>query len=134
MSQSIVGGWKPLWPRQSLPVYDDRPLQILDRLSSEGKRKLFTHHSVNSTCNYEELEWVGDAALELLARRMISRRYPQLKLGEKSVSRRCGFFCPDSVPTVVTTVETRSDGSTRHRTLSNRPLDRAGQAHSLPSR
>jgi dsRNA-specific ribonuclease len=87
-SQSIVGEWKPLWPRQSLPIYDDRPLQILDRLSDEGKRKLFTHQSVDSVCNYEELEWVGDAALELLARRMISRRYPKLKLGEKSVRRR----------------------------------------------
>ena len=87
-SQSIVGEWKPLWPRQSLPIYDDRPLKILDRLSDEGKRKLFTHQSVDSVCNYEELEWVGDAALELLARRMISRRYPKLKLGEKSVCRR----------------------------------------------
>jgi dsRNA-specific ribonuclease len=87
-SQSIVGEWKPLWPRQSLPIYDDRPLKVLDRLSDEGKRKLFTHQSVDSVCNYEELEWVGDAALELLARRMISRRYPKLKLGEKSVRRR----------------------------------------------
>jgi dsRNA-specific ribonuclease len=82
-----VGEWKPLWPRQSLPIYDDRPLKILDRLSDEGKRKLLTHQSVDSVRNYEELEWVGDAALELLARRMISRRYPKLKLGEKSVRR-----------------------------------------------
>jgi dsRNA-specific ribonuclease len=87
----VKGDWKPLWPHQAYPTYNDAPLKILDRLSESGKKKLFTSRSKNPNPreNYEELEWVGDAALELLARRMIYNKYPELKLSEKAV---CGGF------------------------------------------
>jgi hypothetical protein len=84
--QAVVGSWQNLWPGQEWPRYDDGPLKVLDRLTPDARKLLLTHSSVNSASNYEELEWVGDAAVELMARRMIYKHAAHLTLTQKSVS------------------------------------------------
>tara|TARA_B100000700_G_scaffold206795_1_gene227306 strand:- start:98 stop:841 length:744 start_codon:yes stop_codon:yes gene_type:complete len=46
-----------------------------------------THSSANSELNYENLEFIGDAVLRLIASDFIKNKYPYMKVGERSELR-----------------------------------------------
>ena len=46
-----------------------------------------THSSANSEVNYENLEFLGDAVLRLIASDFIKNKYPHMKVGERSELR-----------------------------------------------
>ena len=46
-----------------------------------------THSSANSKVNYENLEFLGDAVLRLIASDFIKKKYPYMKVGERSELR-----------------------------------------------
>tara|TARA_Y100001968_G_scaffold145733_1_gene133274 strand:- start:115 stop:858 length:744 start_codon:yes stop_codon:yes gene_type:complete len=46
-----------------------------------------THSSANSLVNYENLEFLGDAVLRLIASDFIKNKYPHMKVGERSELR-----------------------------------------------
>jgi ribonuclease-3 len=46
-----------------------------------------THSSANSVINYENLEFLGDAVLRLIASDFIKNKYPYMKVGERSELR-----------------------------------------------
>ena len=46
-----------------------------------------THSSDNKILNYEKLEFFGDAVLRLAASNFIEKKYPQMKVGERSELR-----------------------------------------------
>ena len=46
-----------------------------------------THSSANSEVNYENLEFLGDAVLRLIASDFIKNKYPDMKVGERSELR-----------------------------------------------
>ena len=46
-----------------------------------------THSSANSDINYENLEFLGDAVLRLIASDFIKNKYPQMQVGERSELR-----------------------------------------------
>ena len=46
-----------------------------------------THSSANSEINYENLEFLGDAVLRLIASDFIKNKYPHMKVGERSELR-----------------------------------------------
>ena len=46
-----------------------------------------THSSANSIFNYENLEFLGDAVLRLIASDFIKNKYPNMKVGERSELR-----------------------------------------------
>ena len=46
-----------------------------------------THSSANSTFNYENLEFLGDAVLRLIASDFIKNKYPYMQVGERSELR-----------------------------------------------
>ena len=46
-----------------------------------------THSSSNSSVNYENLEFLGDAVLRLIASDFIKEKYPEMKVGERSELR-----------------------------------------------
>ena len=46
-----------------------------------------THSSCNKIINYEKLEFFGDAVLRLAASNFIEKKYPQMKVGERSELR-----------------------------------------------
>ena len=47
----------------------------------------FIHSSENKILNYEKLEFFGDAVLRLAASNFIEKKYPQLRVGERSELR-----------------------------------------------
>jgi len=47
----------------------------------------FTHSSSNNSINYENLEFLGDAVLRLIASDFIKEQYPKMKVGERSELR-----------------------------------------------
>ncbi len=46
-----------------------------------------THSSANNSINYENLEFLGDAVLRLIASDFIKKKYPRMKVGERSELR-----------------------------------------------
>ncbi len=46
-----------------------------------------THSSSNNSINYENLEFLGDAVLRLIASDFIKEKYPEMKVGERSELR-----------------------------------------------
>tara|TARA_Y100001968_G_scaffold4956_1_gene4378 strand:- start:687 stop:1415 length:729 start_codon:yes stop_codon:yes gene_type:complete len=46
-----------------------------------------THSSANNTINYENLEFLGDAVLRLIASDFIKSKYPNMQVGERSELR-----------------------------------------------
>ena len=46
-----------------------------------------THSSANSENNYENLEFLGDAVLRLIASDYIKNKYPYMSVGERSELR-----------------------------------------------
>ena len=46
-----------------------------------------THSSTNNEVNYENLEFLGDAVLRLIASDYIKNKYPYMKVGERSELR-----------------------------------------------
>ena len=46
-----------------------------------------THSSANSEINYENLEFLGDAVLRLIASDFIKNKYPHMQVGERSELR-----------------------------------------------
>ena len=46
-----------------------------------------THSSSNNSVNYENLEFLGDAVLRLIASDFIKEKYPEMKVGERSELR-----------------------------------------------
>ena len=46
-----------------------------------------THSSANRDVNYENLEFLGDAVLRLIASDFIKNKYPDMKVGERSELR-----------------------------------------------
>ena len=46
-----------------------------------------THSSANSEINYENLEFLGDAVLRLIASDFIKNKYPYMQVGERSELR-----------------------------------------------
>jgi len=46
-----------------------------------------THTSANSKVNYENLEFLGDAVLRLIASDFIKNKYPHMQVGERSELR-----------------------------------------------
>lgn len=46
-----------------------------------------THTSANMRINYEKLEFLGDAVLRLIASQFIEKKFPNLKVGERSELR-----------------------------------------------
>jgi len=46
-----------------------------------------THSSANSKVNYENLEFLGDAVLRLIASDFIKNKYPYMQVGERSELR-----------------------------------------------
>lgn len=63
---------------RDIPTIDSRALEVLERLSGDRKRQIFTHKSADRYSNYEDLEFIGDAALKYTVSQLIEREHHDL--------------------------------------------------------
>ena len=71
---------------RQIPEFDPGVLDVLERLSSDSKRRIFTAKSCDNKCNYEDLEFLGDPALRLSISCLIEAKHQDLDRGWRNVS------------------------------------------------
>ena len=70
-----------------IPDFGPGVLDVLERLSSDSKKQIFTAKSYDSKCNYEDLEFLGDPAIRLSVSCLIETKHRDLDRGWRNVSR-----------------------------------------------
>jgi dsRNA-specific ribonuclease len=71
---------------REIPTIGADALDILDALSADRRRQVFIAKSYDREFNYEELEFLGDAALKHSISRLIEQRYKDVTMAWRHVS------------------------------------------------
>lgn len=71
---------------REIPGLDTNALKVLNRLPQAIKTEMFTAKSFDSRSNYEDLEYIGDAALKHAVTHLIEKKHSDLDRGWKNVS------------------------------------------------
>lgn len=71
---------------REIPELDPIALDVLDRLSDDSKRRIFTARSHDPVYNYEDLEFIGDSALKYTISRLIEKQHRDLNRAWRHVS------------------------------------------------
>lgn len=70
----------------SIPDISPEAMHIVDQLSDDIRKEVFTAKSYDPNFNYEDLEFLGDPALRLLVSQMIQDVHRELATARKIVS------------------------------------------------
>jgi dsRNA-specific ribonuclease len=71
---------------RDIPGLDLDVLEVLNRLPRVVKTEVFTAKTFDSRFNYEDLEYMGDAALKHAVTHLIKKSHSELDRGWKNVS------------------------------------------------
>jgi dsRNA-specific ribonuclease len=96
ISKRIPSGWKFDESGRDIPQIDSTALDILERLSKPTRQRIFTAASFDIHDNYDDLEFLGDAALRFSVSHWIERKHPELSRGFRSVRSKHLLCCHET--------------------------------------
>jgi dsRNA-specific ribonuclease len=87
INKLVPSGWQIDRDGAEIPKIDPAASDIISLLSTDVTKKVFTSRSYDPNVNYEDLEFLGDAAIRLSVSQLIEKKHGEMGQAWRNVSR-----------------------------------------------